>query len=676
MAVKIKFLNKNLITNFGFHKRFLFTLGFIFVLTSCSSNQWATKLNWTEISLQNLPDSADFPDAHAVVLLDEGKVDVEGSGNVRLTLFDRHKIIRILDEGGLHYANVVIPYHPGSSSVEKIQARTIHQDGRITVLKPEHIFDIYLYPNFIFYADQKAKKFTFPDVEPGDIIEYRYQIVYQNLTLYPSWSFQGFIPVLRSRFEITFPSSVKLHHKVYNFILKPDSLIRPSGFKSVYLWQIKDIPAIIPEPAMPPLSEIASYLLFSPLGFKNWQDVANWYFELSQDRQQPTRQIGHFTRQLILGSQDEIQKLRKIYQWTRDHIRYIAIAIGIGSFQPHYAADVFKNRYGDCKDMVTLMCAMGKAAGLKIYPALVSTKQNGKLDTTLATPLRFNHMIAVAELTNKEHIFMDPTHKGAPFGYVPWYLQNVFVLLIKGNDSFELIKIPSENKIANATSINGEIELKKDGSASCQFNIAITGAPAAQLRAELRPTNKIEQKRWLERYFCRLDYPFDINSFDFIGLKDFRDTITISAKLFLRNPHNHTDYFEIAPGKLIATDFWQLFRAPTRIYPIYFAFKFSKTYRLIIKYPANWKIKNLPTTQNLKDEFGNCTISYHCSKNRLIMNACIQSKKLVIKPEQYKSFRNHIDREQKMIDQPLILKKIFMPIKTEGLDSLINKISK
>ena len=39
-----------------------------------------------------------------------------------------------------------------------------------------------------------------------------------------------------------------------------------------------------------------------------------------------------------------------LYNYVAQNIRYVSLSFGLGRFQPHSAADVFKNQYGDCKD--------------------------------------------------------------------------------------------------------------------------------------------------------------------------------------------------------------------------------------------------------------------------------------------------------------------------------------
>ncbi len=629
----------------------------------CSSNKWAKEIDWKDFSLSNLPDSTDFPSAHAVILLDEGKVDISGSGEIKLTVFERRRVIRILDRGGFSYADVVIPYSPNSSEIEMIQARTVSPDGQITVLDKNEIFDIDLYPKFIFYADQKAKKFTFPAVEPGSIVEYRFRKIIKNLTLYHSWNFQDFIPTKISRFSVTFPSSWKLNQKVYNIILEPDSFKTPSGFKSTYRWEVKDLAGIRREIAMPPVADVGAYLLFSPLGLNTWKSVANWYYDLSKDRVAAGSSIKNLLPKILKSASSPKEKLKILYEWVRDNIRYVAIAIGIGSFQPHFAEDVLQNRYGDCKDMATLLCAMAKQTDIKLYPALVCTRPNGTLDTSLATPFRFNHVITYALLPDSQVMWLDPTHKGCPFGTIPWYDQGAWALVIKGKDDFLLTQIPDSPYSQNSTLHNWNVDLQKDGNADVKGQLIFAGAPSTEIRRMLLPLNHTEQKRWFESFYARRGYSLLLNNLKFKGLYPVEDTLTVSFEMRIKNFAGINDRsFYLNPGALIQSELRELFRAPTRIYPIKFNFGFTKSLNLAIRFPSDFTFTDSLFTDSLSTRFGSVFLRASQNSNgELIIRAHYEQTSTSVAPEFYQQFQVFLDSSANLLGHPIVLKKSMFP---------------
>ena len=88
-------------------------------------------------------------------------MEVFGRGELGFSVFEQHRIVKVFDSRGERFANVVIPYG-GRSEVVAIEARTISPDGTIVVLDENDIYDVSLYPNFVFFSDQRAKLFTLP----------------------------------------------------------------------------------------------------------------------------------------------------------------------------------------------------------------------------------------------------------------------------------------------------------------------------------------------------------------------------------------------------------------------------------------------------------------------------------------------------------------------------------
>jgi hypothetical protein len=236
---------KNLVRKLDYVKvSILFILIIILSLAGCADkSKWANRIEWTELSLSELPDEQDFPDEGALILYDEGQMEIFSSGPTGFSEFERHKIIKILNVRGEKYANVMIPFTPGVT-IEDIQARTISTSGEISVLENKDIYDVNLYPNFVFYSDQRAKIFTMPAIEPGSIIEYRYKVGIRGRTLWHSWIFQDNIPTLLSRYTLIHPSEWNLNYKLYNLDILPKEDIAPLGFKATRVWEARNLPAL------------------------------------------------------------------------------------------------------------------------------------------------------------------------------------------------------------------------------------------------------------------------------------------------------------------------------------------------------------------------------------------------------------------------------------------------
>lgn len=385
-----------------------------------------------------IPIPAEFTDYPAVVLEDDAVMEMRINEKNQFSEFTRKRVVKIQNRDGYHLANVMIPF-TRQNSIHIDYAFTVDSMGNIFQVLPEEIYEIPLYPDFVFYSDQKARIFTFPAVQAGSILVYKYTIKFSYLTPSNAWYFQDNIPVLLSRFKLIYPGGLEIRYKEYGIRNAPEILKNPAGFQNYILWEERNIPPIRLELNMPVLRSLARRVVFSPLGMSSWQDVARWYGTLFYSAVQPEIP---FRKDMPGEHSDPVVLAKRIYTWIQDHIRYVAVEMGSGGYQPHPANEVFMKKYGDCKDMVALACSIGKQYGLSILPVLVPFRTFQYVDTSLATPAYFNHLIGMIRTERGDTIFMDFTSTYTPFGQIPWYLQGQWGLVIDENLKGKLTRLP------------------------------------------------------------------------------------------------------------------------------------------------------------------------------------------------------------------------------------------
>jgi len=88
------------------------------------------------------------------------------------------------------------------------------------------------------------------------------------------------------------------------------------------------------------------------------------------------------TQSLLAGAPDFYTKLSRITDFIQKNIRYFVVMRGIGGLQAQYAADIFKNKFGDCKDKTTLLIAMLKVAGIQAFYVPIDDRR-GIVDPTI-----------------------------------------------------------------------------------------------------------------------------------------------------------------------------------------------------------------------------------------------------------------------------------------------------
>ncbi len=628
------------------------------IFISCAHyGDWGKRISWKDIEFTEIPGVGEFPEAGAIILSDKGKMEIIGGDKIKLSIFERHRIIKILNSRGYQYANIVIPYD-SESKVKQIQARTISADGEITVLDHKNIYDVSLYPNFIFYSDQRAKLFTMPAVENGSIIEYRYEIDISGLTFWHSWEFQEEVPTLLSRFTLVAPSEWEVKYQVYGIEMKPTIKKVPSGFKSTYIWEARDIPAFKSEFGMPPKKELTARLALAPIGIKTWQDIVQWYYKLSNPRLKAGKKIKELVHSLTDSVESKEEKLRLIYECVRDQIRYIAVSIGIGGYQPHPAEEVLLNKYGDCKDIATLLCSMAHEAGVDANEALISTHQNGRPDTSLPSFFHFNHVIAYCPSIGDSGVWMDASDKGCPYGELPWYDQGLPILIVDEKSKGKILTTPQISPESNRTNVDWRVKFTSNASAIIQGETVFCGPTAIELRNELYRSKPIKRKEWLELYLANR-FPFAaLDSFQFSGLNPLNDSLSVHY-IFHTKSHAGTKGKEVVfnPGEILGFDLPNYFRSPSRSHPIQFRYGFTEKLNLEINLPDDWEWETSASSDSITSEFGQARFSFKGDCNKIILGVEFTLNGKQITPEQYTHFQNFLDSIKDKISRAIILEK-------------------
>jgi hypothetical protein len=582
-------------------------------------------------------------------------MEVFGRGELGFSVFEQHRIVKVFDSRGERFANVVIPYG-GRSEVVAIEARTISPDGNIVVLDENDIYDVSLYPNFVFFSDQRAKLFTLPAVEEGAVLEYRYRLSIRDRTFWHSWSFQHDAPTLISRFTLVKPAEWEVNYRIYGTDVEPDVTAMPEGFKSTMHWEARDMPALESEVGMPPSRERVARLALAPLGFNSWSDVASWYHGLSWPRTAAGSETERLARELTAGAETNEEKLERIYTWVRDRVRYLAVEIGIGGFRPHAAEEVCMNMYGDCKDMATLLCSMAREVDLEVYQVLVSTWYNGIPDTTLPSPLHFNHAIAYAPGIGADGVWMDPTEKGCPFGELPWYDQGIPVLVVGEDGAGEIVTTPRSRPGENTEQTVWAVRLEEDGSATVVGRTVLRGSPAVETRKQLLYASEEMRRQWLETRLAKECSGARVDSFLVEGLEPVSDSLTalygFHTPFFvtMRGPH-----MVFRPGMITASELPDFFRSSERTHPVRFQFGVERELNISITLPAGWGMQPHSVSGSLQSPFGSSRYRWWVNGDELLVWNHHRLAGLDVKPAQYGEFREFLDSMRKQNLRDLVL---------------------
>jgi hypothetical protein len=239
--------------------------------------------------------------------------------------------------------------------------------------------------------------------------------------------------------------------------------------------------------------------------FADWRQMGIWDAELHRGRMEPSPEIRQQVATITAGAATPLDKMRAIAAFVQKDIRYVAIELGIGGWQPHPAAEVFTHRYGDCKDKATLMAAMLAVIGIESYPVSINTER-GSVTPDVPAHLAFDHEIIAIKLPSGvddpslyatiQHprlgkiLFFDPTyHLMIPFGQIGGYLQDNYGLLDLP-DGGELVKLPRQPSETNSIRRSARMTLTPQGGLAGDVLDVRLGDKAAEQREVLRTVTK------------------------------------------------------------------------------------------------------------------------------------------------------------------------------------------
>jgi hypothetical protein len=235
-------------------------------------------------------------------------------------------------------------------------------------------------------------------------------------------------------------------------------------------------------------------------GFANWNDMGLWEAGLVRGRRESSPEIKQKVAALTAGVTSTTSKMAALGKFVQDDVRYVAIELGIGGWQPHAATDVFSHHFGDCKDKATLMSTMLKEIGVDSYYVVVNTHR-GSVNANTPAVNWFNHVILAIKLpegsgggdlkailqhkTLGRLLIFDPTDDLTPFGYLRGPLQSNFGLLVTDAGG-ELIELPRLAASMNGTRRTAKLTLTPTGSLTGDVTEIRLGDRAAYQRYALR----------------------------------------------------------------------------------------------------------------------------------------------------------------------------------------------
>lgn len=458
-------------------------------------------------ALVNAPLPAHDDKTDAVLLYSEENVIVQSADKIKTHVRQAYKILR---PGGREHGFVVVPFNSPGQKINGLHGWCIPAQGKDYEVKEKDGAEVALpkVEGSDLVSDVKAKIINVPAPDPGNIIGYEFELEEQPLVLQDIWGFQEQSPVRESHYSLQLPPGWE--YKV-SWINYPEVKSTQTG-SNLWQWTVSDVKGVRREEDMPPVSGVAGHMIVSYFppggagakGYANWQEMGIWYRNLINGRLEPSPEIKQKVISLTASADTPLDKMRSLAQFVQHDIRYVAIELGIGGWQPHPVREVFTHHYGDCKDKTTLMASMLHEIGVDSYYVVINTDR-GSVTPEMPAHHGFNHVIIAVKLpdgvtdrsliSTMQHprlgrlLFFDPTNEVTPFGQIRGHLQANYGLLVTP-DGGELVELPMQPAAMNSIQRTGKLSLDATGTLKGDVDEVRVGDRAWSERWTLRTVMK------------------------------------------------------------------------------------------------------------------------------------------------------------------------------------------
>lgn len=609
--------------------------------------------------------------ANALYIYEKGFSRFQEFGKFNL-ISDYSAKIKILNQDGYEHANIQIRLHKSKSGKEKIhslEATTFYLENGIKK-------GVKLDPAQVYTEENETYdlvKFTFPNISPGAVLLYSYQIESPFIFNFKTWWFQSDIPKIYSGFDTKIFGNYNYNIKkvgelkldintseIERRCFKVDGSSTPADCV-VASYSMKNIPAFIEEPYLSSRYNFISRIEYELIEIhqfngainkftKTWKDVdKELKFEKSIGGQlKRTSVVKDLLPANLQQKTNDLSKAKEIFEFVKQNYKWNG---DYYIFRDVDIKDLIKDKTGNVSSINILLHNLLQDQGYVVLPVLGSTRRNG-LPTKLYPVLsEFNILMVQLNIDGKKFI-LDATEKNVAFGDIPFRNLNQYGRLLDLDNGSSWLDL--ENSSFSSIVIRDSITLNQDGTASGLSEHTFIGYHATDTRNSLENIAESEIANTVSNF-----------------QKHTRVASSVIRNKELVSEPIHIDHILLNESQKIneaiyfnpfSFHFFQKnpFKRETRHYPIDFGYKDVYSYSINVIIPENHQVVELPQSKLLRlpENGGSLLFSVQKTDERnLMINYRITFPQAIYSSGFYPYLQQFFDAIMEVENQTLIVIK-------------------
>jgi hypothetical protein len=589
------------------------------------------------------------------------------SGEPTVTTACRFRI-KIFDKRGFSAANIKIPYasEAGATKIRDIEAYIygLNADGNVTREKVQR--------KDIFKDRSKAANslnyvaFTFPDLNDGAIIEYKYTRVDKHSTAIHPWLFQDEFPTAYSNVVINVPAYAYMNYRIVcTDIVKKDSSSK-KYYRSIYnedirSFTVQNIHAFKTEPLMYSVADNLERIEFSispkgllqmidattdeKLSFYNVSLLRSHYFGYQFDRPIPEADS-------LVGA---VTKLPSIDRRVAEIYRFIVKNIEFNGEQTYYCDSIercWKTRSGSQGEINLLFLNLLRKSGVACLPLLVSTHENGNPDRDFPSMAQFNGVDIFVRDSSVAYI-VDCTQKNLSYKIPPFNVLYSNAYMIDPTLSGWTFILDKRILMNAGITVNGVMD--STGRITGLTTAAYTGFAKTVLLDELKKKEDKTTNDEETMANITLGLTADSTTLDNPGAGND----SLLQKLHFHYLPSSTDSIYFFDPSLFFAIQKNPFKDTTRYSDVDFGCNQSLSTQMRIRLPENFSVESLPRSVALyKNDSTICFERKLFVEDRyLVISNSLAIRNTIYIKEDYASLKAFFDKFYTLTNEQVVLKK-------------------
>lgn len=554
----------------------------------------------------------------------------------------------------------VAEFYDSRTSIDDVK---ISSDGKMPKITPT--YDYYSVDN-IFYSDARICYFEMPFEKKGTKNEVSFSKTINDPRYFTSVYFMEGYPVTTKTITLLIPRWMKVDIKELNFEsynIKKSTSYNSRKDADEIVYTLEHCPGRKSEKYSPGPTYVEPHLLVlcksaEPEGnkisyFGTLNDLYAWYHSITSNLENNTAVIKAKAEEITAGVTGDLEKVKKIFYWMHDNIRYIAFEDGLAGFKPQKADEVLRKKYGDCKGMAHLTKEFLKALGFDARLCWIGTNHIA-YDYSTPSLAVDNHMIAALIYQGKTY-FLDATENYIGFNEYAERIQGRQVLIEDG-EKFIFTKVPS-------TTYQQNLDLEKsvmmingaalEGTVTREWK----GEEKENIFASLNSIKKENSRDAFIRYLSNGSNNISIADFTTSSLTDYDKPLSASYKLKNNNAvsaFGNEMYIDIDARKDLS-DF--TFDINTRNMDYLFTYKLNTQVEVQLAVPADYNVTTIPQPVDVKNDDYEFFASVTKSTNKLVYSKRIIVKNIRLSKARFQQWNKDIEKLKAFYNEQVVLTK-------------------